>query len=351
MTENLQSYHLSSLRSVPVTGAATATTAGGTGVTTGAAVASENPQVSQSKDVADFLNRLAQLYPAAIKYSKPVAQVTGSTTQGITDTTIKVGSVMAMSTAQGVEPFVAMCESMMARLELENSKGGVKSQDGKTRKFEFAGDEDDKGRVCQDDKLDRDLSRQKIQDMVEGEKVFALLPVVSNGFFSGDYLNDKHIPYFGYAFQLDYCGPDRPFAFGTGGAAVCDALGDKTFVSTNLAAPIFQALGVDPKTQRVALVGSSDPSSTQGNKVVQKSFEATGARVVTIDNSMPAPGQPLPTDFTPFVSKALENDPTLVELVISAGQVEPMAKALKDAGYTGAVYQFVFEDARLAFVA
>jgi branched-chain amino acid transport system substrate-binding protein len=338
---------------------ATATTAAATGgsvaatgsttATTGAA--SENPHVAEAKDPTDFLNRLAQLYPAAVKYSKPVPQVSGSTTQGVTDTTIKVGSVMAMTTPQGVEPFVGMCEAMMARLELENSKGGVKTQDGKTRRFEFAGDKDDKGRVCQDDKLDRDLSRQRIQDMVEGEKVFALLPVVSNGFFSGDYLNEKHIPYFGYAFPIDYCGPDRPFAFGAGGAAVCSVLGDKTFVSTNLAAPVFQALGVDPKTQRVALVGSSDPSSTQGNKIVQLSFEATGASVVTIDNSMPAPGAPSPTDFTPFVDKALEKDPTLIELVISAGQVEPMAKALKDAGYKGALYQFVFEDERLAAVA
>jgi branched-chain amino acid transport system substrate-binding protein len=337
----------------PTTGATTggSATTGGRVATETTEAASENPRVAEATDVEDFLDRVAQLYPVATQYAAPMPQVSGSTTQGLTDTTIKIGSVMGMTTPQGVEPFVGMCEAMMARLELENSKGGVTAQDGKSRMFEFAGEKDDRGRVCQDDKLDRDTNRQKIQDMVEGEEVFALLPVTSNGFFSGDYLTEKHIPYLGYAFQLDYCGPERPFAFGSGGAGVCNALGDHAFVSTNLAAPVFEAMGVDPKTQRVALVGSSDPASSEGIKIVKASFEATGATVVTVDNSMPGPGSPLPTDFTPFVSKALENDPTLIELVIGAGQVEPMAKALKDADYTGAIYQFVFEDERLAFVA
>jgi branched-chain amino acid transport system substrate-binding protein len=338
------------------TGAA-ATTAGGSTDTTGAATettaaaASDNPKVGDAKDADDYLARLAQLLPETLKYTDPVAEVSGSTTQGVTDTTIKVGSVTAMTTPQGVEPFAGICEGMMARLEVENAKGGVKAQDGKTRKFEFAGTKDEKGRVCQDDKLDRDLNRQKIKDMVEGDKVFALLPVTSNGFFSGDYLNDKHIPYFGFGFQIDYCGAEKPFAFGVGGAVSCDKLGDHTFASTTLSKPLFEALGVDPTTQKVALAGSSDPSSTTGNKVVQAGFEAVGAQVVTVDNSLPAPGSPLPTDFSPYVSKMLENDPDVVVLVISYDQVEPMAKALKDAGFKGAIQQFVYETDLLTFAA
>jgi hypothetical protein len=340
------------------TSAGSATTAGGTATTTGASTgatgavtASENPKTGEATSVDDFLNRLAQLYPATLEYAEPVEEVSGSTTQGVTDTAIKVGSVTAMTTPQGVEPFAGICEGMMARLEVENAKGGVKAQDGKTRKFEFAGTKDDKGRVCQDDKLDRDLNRQKIKDMVEGDKVFALLPVTSNGFFAGDYLNEKHIPYFGFGFQLDYCGPDKPFAFGVGGAVSCDPLGDHTFVSTSLSATLFKALGVDPKTQKVALAGGADPSSTTGNKVVKAAFEAVGAQVVTVDNSLPAPGSPLPTDYSPFVSKLLQNDPDVVVLVISFDQVEPMAKALKDAGFKGAIQQFVYESDLLAFAA
>jgi branched-chain amino acid transport system substrate-binding protein len=331
----------------------TTASSGDTGPATTAAVGegSEDPNVGDATDGTDYLARLAQLYPAVLKYADPVEPVTGSTTQGLTDTTIKIGSVTGMTTPQGVEPFAGQCEGMMARFLLENAQGGVKAQDGKTRTFEFAGAKDDKGRVCQDDKLDRDTNRQKIKDMVEGEKVFALMPVTSNGFFAGDYLNDKHIPYSGFGFQLDYCGPDKPFAFGTGGALACDPLGDHTFVSTTVSAPLFEAAGIDPKGQRVALAGGADPSSTTGIKVVKLGYEATGATVVTTDNSLPAPGSPLPTDFTPFVSKLLEKDPTVISLVISYDQVEPMAKALKDAGFKGPVQQFVYEDERLAFSA
>ncbi len=86
-------------------------------------------------------------------------------------------------------------------------------------------------------------------------------------------------------------------------------------------------------------------------KVVQLGFEATGAEVVTVDNSLPAPTGPLPTDFTPFVAKVLENKPTAIALVISFAQVEPMAKAMRNAGFKGVIQQFVFENERLAAVA
>jgi hypothetical protein len=51
------------------------------------------------------------------------------------------------------------------------------------------------------------------------------------------------------------------------------------------------------------------------------------------------------------VAKLLEHDPTVVLLVISFDQVEPMAKGLRDAGFTGVIEQFVFETDLLAFVA
>jgi hypothetical protein len=85
--------------------------------------------------------------------------------------------------------------------------------------------------------------------------------------------------------------------------------------------------------------------------VVQAGFEAAGATVVTVDNSLPAPGSPLPTDYSPFVSTILADDPDAVVLVISFDQVEPMAKALRDAGFTGPIQQFVFETDLLVFAA
>ncbi len=81
------------------------------------------------------------------------------------------------------------------------------------------------------------------------------------------------------------------------------------------------------------------------------SHEAVGAEVVTVDNSLPAAGSPLPTDFSPFVAKLLEKSPTVVLLVISFDQVEPVAKGLRDAGFQGVIEQFVFETDLLAYVA
>jgi len=84
---------------------------------------------------------------------------------------------------------------------------------------------------------------------------------------------------------------------------------------------------------------------------VQLGYEATGATVVEADNTLPPAGSPLPTDFTPFVNTLLAKSPTLISLVISFDQVEPMAKALRDAGFKGVIQQFVYEDPRLAAVA
>jgi hypothetical protein len=51
------------------------------------------------------------------------------------------------------------------------------------------------------------------------------------------------------------------------------------------------------------------------------------------------------------VSAALAKNPTVVSLVINYAMVEPMAKGLRDAGYKGAIQQFVYEDERLVAAA
>ncbi len=108
-------------------GAASASTAAGAATaTTAAAAASDNPKTGSATSVDDFLSRMAQLYPEAIKYADPVQDrhLGDSTNQGVTDTTITIGSVTAMTTPQGIEPFGGICEGMMARIELENSRAG-----------------------------------------------------------------------------------------------------------------------------------------------------------------------------------------------------------------------------------
>ena len=73
-------------------------------------------------------------------------------------------------------------------------------------------------------------------------------------------------------------------------------------------------------------------ASTTGVKVVQLGFEATGATVVTVDNSLPAPTDPLPTDFTPFAQQVKNQKADLVFVAWAGTTAGAMWNALDQQG-------------------
>jgi ABC-type branched-subunit amino acid transport system substrate-binding protein len=260
--------------------------------------------------------------------------IEGETTRGVTETAINVKGVTALRTPAGVEPFPGMCEGAQARFERANREGGVNG-----RTINYIG--------CVDDGSDRDRNRQLMQEAVEEDEAFAIIPVTSQGFFSEDYLNQERVPYFGFGFQPGYCGYEYPFAFAVTGAASCDKVPDHFLTSQLLTGVYVDGTGKDASELRVAIIGEDNPAGETGIEVVARGVEGAGAEVVYKDNPLPpASGTPV-TDYSPFATAILAEDPTLVMIVTSDAPIAGLSGSLAANGYTGDRINFVYSDGRI----
>ncbi len=260
--------------------------------------------------------------------------VEGETIRGISDTEITIKGVTALTTPAGIEPFPGMCEGAQARFERYNRE---KAADA--RAINYLG--------CEDDTSDRDRNRQLMQEAVEEDEAFAIVPVTSQGFFSEDYLNEEHVPYIGFGFQPGFCGYEYPFAFGMSGAASCDALDDNYLVSQTLGGVYIDGAGVDPADMKVAIIAEDNPAGETGVVVVAQGVEAAGGEVVYSDNPLPPASATPVTDYTPFATNILDGDPNLVMLVTSDAPIIGLTTALRANGYTGDIMNFVYSDGRI----
>jgi len=106
-------------------------------------------------------------------------------TPGITDSTVKIGITGPLTGPVAVVGAVA--EGIRARVEAANAKGGVKMSDGKTRKIEL---------VIKDDMLDPQRTLANVREMVEQDKVFALVGTAAtpNNVAIGRYIEQRKVP-------------------------------------------------------------------------------------------------------------------------------------------------------------
>ncbi|RWI98789.1 MAG: amino acid-binding protein [Mesorhizobium sp.] len=114
-----------------------------------------------------------------------VAPAKADETPGITDSTVKIGITGPLTGPVAVVGAVA--EGIRARVEAANSQGGVKMSDGKTRKIEL---------VIKDDMLDPQRTLANVREMVEQDKVFALVGTAAtpNNVAIGRYIEQRKVP-------------------------------------------------------------------------------------------------------------------------------------------------------------
>ncbi|PBB37528.1 amino acid-binding protein [Mesorhizobium sp. WSM3868] len=114
-----------------------------------------------------------------------VAPAKADETPGITDSTVKIGITGPLTGPVAVVGAVA--EGIRARVEAANSHGGVKMSDGKTRKIEL---------VIKDDMLDPQRTLANVREMVEQDKVFALVGTAAtpNNVAIGRYIEQRKVP-------------------------------------------------------------------------------------------------------------------------------------------------------------
>lgn len=236
------------------------------------------------------------------------------TTRGVTDDTIKVGGnvydLYYGDARIGVE----------ARLKELNDAGGVHG-----RKIEVVDIVNDNNEATK--------SLENVQRLVEQEKVFALLPIMSGGFGGGDYIVDNNIPTFGWGTHPAFC--ENTNAFGFTGCVTNPTL---TKGSNALGTGLEALLGNTDAT--VAFLGEDNDSSKGGVELLVASVEDKGFEVVLDDTSLPAPPDVL-ADASPFVSKVMKadngNPPDVVYIVATLSGTK-LAAELQGAGYEGKIF-------------
>lgn len=175
-------------------------------------------------------------------------------TQGVTDSEIKIGAITPLTgPSSGSGFFPNIIEGVQARFSAANAAGEL----GK-RKLTL---------VSLDDKGDTAQNLAAAQNLVEQEKVFAIIPESGAGAASAPYLSQKGIPAVGWQLGLDIYGK-YPNYFGFQNANAADL---KTNYTSRNAASMSKA-----GAKKVALVASNTGNSAVFIEQVNDSIKRFG---------------------------------------------------------------------------
>ncbi|GAB3664361.1 ABC transporter substrate-binding protein [Actinocorallia lasiicapitis] len=243
-----------------------------------------------------------------------------SGTDGVTDSTIKIGGVLVKTSATGYSTAGAEIGAK-ARFERANAEGGVNG-----RKIEFVG--------AEDDNMDPANGAKVAQKLVQKDKVFALVPVSSPQFGGAAFLDQQNVPWFGWATGTQWCESKTGFGY-NGCLAPKPGAGTQTWWGSLVGAQIGGAQG-----KTVFVQGADSSSSKYGVGTISQSFSAAGFKLAGTSAAVPATAPP--QDWLPYVNKIMKSDggkaPDVVVSVMAGAKLNAgLFGALRKAGYTGAV--------------
>ena len=246
--------------------------------------------------------------------------VSSAPARGVTADSIKVGG-FGFKLAFGDQAIGAQ-----ARFARANSEGGVFG-----RKIDYVGYQDDTGDVSKD----VDIAHQ----LVEEDKVFAVVPVTSTVFNAAGYFAESHVPFFGWAINPNWCGND--WAFGYDGC-LQPAPGTTT---GDVFGPLMREVFGGPITGKtMAVLGEDSPAGKQVPETSGASMKAAGFTVVYAEAPVPAPPA-IVGDWTPYAEQLMTSNggkaPDAIFLGIFPTNIPPLTKKLRDLGYKGRVFNAV----------
>jgi branched-chain amino acid transport system substrate-binding protein len=252
-----------------------------------------------------------------------IPPLTGATVRGISGKVIKIGST-ATNTKQGQHTQPGICDGAKARFERANKEGGV---NGYT--FDFI--------PCLDDTAAPGPAQQNVQQLVEGDKVFAIVENMSATGNLGSYYADQHVPYFGFSGGPDYCGwADKAWGASVFGESLCATpIPGKTLVNTSGLTAFLAASGKKAASLKMAVYANSDPYGKAGLSGLVAAAKAAGISVVYSAADLPSATEPPLTDFTPVASKIIASGANIVVSGTTNAATLGVTGALKASGYTG----------------
>jgi ABC-type branched-subunit amino acid transport system substrate-binding protein len=251
------------------------------------------------------------------------------TTTGVTDTVIKV-SALGYKAAYGEALIGAQ-----ARFKRENDAGGVYGRRIVLTDFN-------------DDNQTPSTDSQVATKVVEQDKPFAIVPVMTASFPAAAYLNQQGVPFVGWGIVPDWCNKNAGFSL-TG----CVDPNINTTVSNFV--PTVKAAFLDgsAKGKAVALIGSDNDAGKLGLQEFADMWTYNDAKVVYTSNAVPLPPTVV-ADYTPYAQAIMASNggkgPDLVEAVSSTTDGAGIAKKLRELGYKKAILEFSLYDPRIASI-
>ena len=231
-----------------------------------------------------------------------------STVQGISGDTITVGGVFDSTDWAGTEA------GFMARIDRAN-------KDDELGKYKI------KLVAMDDDQANPTTDLTDVQNLIEREHVFALAPVVTEGFEQppATFASEHDIPYFGAGFSPGFC---KPYTWGYSFTG-CDIGGG--YYGEQPIASVASALGKPIKSLRWALVGLDVPNGPAADASYGQVIKADGGKIV-YDKAV------VPQDvgnLAPIVNaiEATKPDVVMAQIAVQAIAFEG---ALEASGFPGA---------------
>ncbi|MFJ2256770.1 ABC transporter substrate-binding protein [Streptomyces sp. NPDC087844] len=242
---------------------------------------------------------------------------TGDSVRGVTDTRIKVGGIVSMTTASGYSKKDTDLGAK-ARFDRANAEGGLHG-----RKIDYLGAEDD----------GQDPSRNlaAARELVQRDKVFAIAPMSSTTFSGADFLQKQRVPTFGWGTLPSFCGPS--YIYGFGGCMVPTPGGT---ISQTWPEGLEQVMG-GAEGRSVAILANDSDAGKFGIRTYRQSFESAGFRVTFAKPSVPAAS--VPSDWSAYTKEILRSDggkaPDAIVSVMQTPYNIGLFTAVKRTGYRG----------------
>jgi hypothetical protein len=313
----------------------------------GASATTAPPGSAASQGTAGASSATAQTLPAAqltgnlnwdtaaanssvVKYVGAYPTVSGNTTRGVTDSSIKVEAVVPL-TANGVKaPGASVCDGIKARLDRANSAHEL------SRTVDYLG--------CTDTGGDPTTTQNDTVKAIDTDGVFA----VFGGTLDGTLMENRHSLYLGVA-NSTVCGTDQKFGFAPLGSSYCPEYNKATggiIYNDGVLKAFTQVQGLKSYSDiHLTWITDNSPQQVAIIKGYSPIYTALGADVLGTYTDLPAQTG-ASVDLSPYIAPSLAKNPNLVLVGIDDNpQLQArVIGAYRQAGYKGAIVSGANQD-------
>jgi branched-chain amino acid transport system substrate-binding protein len=253
------------------------------------------------------------------------AATSGNTT-GVSATEIKV-SALGYKAAYGESLIGAQ-----ARFKRANDAGGVYG-----RKVVLADFNDDNQTPATDVQI--------VRKIVEQDKPFAIVPVLTATFPAAAYLNAQGVPFVGWGIVPDWCKKAAGFSL----TGCIDPTINTTVTDSG---PVVSKAFADGSARGTAVaILTADSDGGKQMRSLNDTWAYNGAEVVFAAHSVPI-APTVVSDYTPYATQLLTSNggkqPDLINAALDTIGASSLYKKLKELGYKGKFLTYAVYDPRIA---